>query len=128
MDKRKSLTKKWQLIWKHLCDMAYYRKNISSQLLIPIHDYGSLEKMKNSNSEKFYKMTLDYTWNKISKRRDPEGNFIEPQVVPELTYMYVPRFLFEELGIYMWFKFSFPNCVIHFWEEEMRHWAVNDAV
>jgi hypothetical protein len=43
------------------------------------------------------------------------GAFIEPKVVPELLYIKVPKVLFEDVGIYAWFKYSFPNCKIEFW-------------
>jgi hypothetical protein len=57
-------------------------------------------------------LTLDYTWEKYSKAHG------DPYVVPELKNIYVPRSLFECLGVYAWFQHSFPNCVIEFWEDD----------
>jgi len=54
-----------------------------------------------------------------SARRDPDGNYVDPVVVPELKEIYVPRILFTCLGVFTWFRHSFPNCQILFWEDDM---------
>ena len=105
------LCDKWQSFWYDLCRMAYYRENIVRVLEI----YDDADDYKNCN---YIQLTLDFAWRNISEELDSEGKFVEPQVVEELEELYVPRLLFETLGVYTWFKYSFPNCKIHFWEEE----------
>jgi hypothetical protein len=119
---------KWQTIWQQVCEMAYYKKNIVQQLQIPIDDYDSLITYKNIHRDQFDELMLDFTWKRFSQNRDANGNFIEAMVVPELTFIYVPRILFETIGVYSWFKFSFPNCVICFWEDDMKHYKDNGDV
>ena len=119
---------KWQAIWKQVCEMSFYRKNIVEQLQISIDDYESLLKYKNIYSNEFEKLTLDFTWKQFSQIRDTSGVFIDTKVVPEITFIYVPRILFETLGVYAWFKSSFPFCVICFWEDDMKNYKDDSPV
>ncbi len=96
--------------------MSYHRRSLKEQIVVQPEDYDLIEKYKNTNPTDFDKLTLDYVWKEYSEKRDSNNNFIEPQVVPELRYLFVPRVLFESLGVYTWFRHSFPNCVIMFWE------------
>jgi hypothetical protein len=107
---RDDVVTQWQNVWKQLCTMAYTRENITDQLLII---------PQSSNENTFYErntcpnneeITLDYTWKEFSKK------YHDALVVPELKMIFVPRVLFECLGVYSWFKFSFPNCTIMFWD------------
>ena len=116
----KGKVKQWQSMWQHICDMAYYRKNITDTLYVSENDYTSLLKYRMSNCKNFHKLTLDYEWQKISNLRDDNGDFLEPLVVPELKQIYVPRILFESVGVYPWFKHSFPNCTIMFLEDQFQ--------
>lgn len=103
--------KKWQGVWNQLCLMAYERRYITSKLMIypeTLNEQYFYERNSCKNSDE---LTLDYMWQKYS------GLKKEAQVVPELTRIYVPRSLFECLGVYAWFKHSFPNCKIQFWED-----------
>lgn len=118
---------KWQTIWQQVCEMAYYKKNVVEQLQISVDDYDSLIRYKNNHRDQFDELMLDFTWKQFSQNRDTNGNFIEALVVPELTFIYVPRILFETIGVYSWFKFSFPNCVIYFWEDDMEQ-SIDDGL
>jgi hypothetical protein len=93
----------WQETWQKLCDMAYYRKNVVSEFIVD-GLYDELLKLKNLEE-----LTLDFQWKNYQQ--------LKPLIIPELKYIYVPRILFESLGVYAWFKYSFPNCKIEFWEK-----------
>jgi hypothetical protein len=110
---------KWPVLWRTICEMSYHRSFLTDEIVVPIENYEVLEKYKNINPHEFYTLTLDYMWKQYSVRRDINGNFIEPQIVPELKYLFVPRILFDSLGIRSWFQFSFPNCKVQFWEDVM---------
>ena len=109
---------KWQTVWQQLCDMAYYRKNISPMISVDRDNYYDLLRYRVS-AENFDQITLYYMWKQTSSVQKLDGTPIEPLVVPELLEIYVPRVLFETLGVYQWFKHSFPMCSILFWEDEM---------
>jgi hypothetical protein len=96
----------WQETWQRLCDMAYYRKNVVSEFIVD-GLLGDLEQelLESNNVEE---LTLDFQWQKYQQ--------LKPLVIPELKYIYVPKTLFESLGVYSWFRYSFPNCKIEFWE------------
>lgn len=83
--------------------MAYYRKNVVSEFIVD-GLYDELLKLKNLEE-----LTLDFQWKNYQQ--------LKPLIIPELKYIYVPRILFESLGVYAWFKYSFPNCKIEFWEK-----------
>lgn len=93
----------WQETWQKLCDMAYYRKNVVSEFIVD-GLYEEILKLKNLEE-----LTLDFQWKNYQE--------LKPLIIPELKYIYVPRILFESLGVYAWFKYSFPNCKIEFWEK-----------
>ena len=96
--------------------MSYHRKNIVDSLSIAMCDYQTLLEYSNF-SRNFEEITLEHTWKKTSSTRDSNGSYIETQIVPELTNIYVPKLLFETPGVYNWFKRSFPNCSIEYWED-----------
>ena len=87
--------------------MAYFRKNIKEEIVIPSR--------KIVYSEFFEECKLDYEFKRITSRVNSLGMFIEPKVVPELVYLKAPKVLFEEVGIYAWFRYSFPNCKVELW-------------
>jgi hypothetical protein len=95
----------WQETWKKLCDMAYYRKNVVSEIVTD----GTYEELLQSKN--IEEMSLDFQWKNY--------NSLKPLVINELKYIFVPKILFESLGVYAWFRYSFPNCRIDFWEMEM---------
>lgn len=107
---KKEIILEWQAFWSRLCTMAYTREDIAEELCV----YP-----KTNNEAVFYErnccsnldtLHLDHMWEKYSKQ------YHEALVVPELKKIHVPRALFECLGVYKWFEYSFPNCEITFWE------------
>ena len=118
MDIPSSVIDKWQHVWLQICDMAYDNTNITSQIIIEKSNYAELLKYM-SNSNDFHLITLDYMWEEITleQKRFQMPPYVH--VVPELQAIYVPRILFESLGVYAWFEYSFPNCKILFWEDDM---------
>jgi len=103
---------KWQILWQQICDMSYYRKNIVEEIKTDVSEYDDLYKYQNFNE-----ITLEYIWKFNSSFKNVDGEYLQALVVPELKNIYVPRFLFETLGVFEWFKYSFPNCKILFWED-----------
>ena len=87
--------------------MAYSRTDVRTSIVIPSR--------KIVYSKYFEECKLDHELKRISSAKNTLGNFVEPLIVPELVYVKVPKVLFEEIGIYSWFKYSFPNCKIEFW-------------
>jgi len=120
MEAQSALFVKWPAVWRTICEMSYYRNFLTDEIVIPMENYELLETYKNINPTEFHKLTLDHTWKQYSERRDMNSNFIEPQIVPELKYLFVPRILFDSLGVRSWFQFSFPNCKVEFWEDVMQ--------
>ena len=85
--------------WRtQICDMAYYQKNVVSEIFV-----------EDNNGP-----TLDSVWSEYSKTMI-NNEYIGIHVVPELKKIYVPHDLFDGPGIYMWFAHCFPNCVITTW-------------
>ena len=119
MEIPEEIVQKWQAIWKQVCDMSYRRENITSIIYVPISEYTTLLEYR-KHSTNFDKITLDCEWQKISVILDKHGDFLEALIVPELKEIYVPRILFEAIGVYPWFKHSFPNCTIVFWEDDLE--------
>ena len=54
-------------------------------------------------------LTLESVWEIVSK------NSGDPKVVPELKEVHAPHVLFECIGVYQWFAYSFPNCKLYLW-------------
>lgn len=118
MDVPQDVINKWQVIWQGICDMAYSRKNISDTVLIEKFNYNELLTYM-INARNFEEITLDYKWKQVSSQQNYDGSYVEPHVVPELKEVYVPRILFSTPGVFHWFKHSFPNSSISFWEDDM---------
>jgi|688.fasta_scaffold191439_3 hypothetical protein len=116
MDIPEETIQQWQNIWQNICDMSYHRKDIVDSIRISMCDYQTLLEYSHF-SRNFEQITLEHTWKKTSSLLDSNGTYIETQIVPELTKIYVPKLLFETFGVYAWFKQSFPNCSIEFWED-----------
>ena len=115
----------WQVVWHKLCSMAYTRSNICRSIVIKpgpmiINNRYVLDKRELSHSREYSrieplnrdKLTLEYMWKKYSHAY---GNKY-PEVVPELKELVVPYSLFVCLGVNSWFRHSFPNCKVRFWE------------
>lgn len=118
MDVPQNVIIKWQFIWQKICDMAYSRKRISDRVLIEKFNYTELLNYM-INSSNFEQITLDYIWKQVSSQKNSDGSYVEALIVPELKEIYVPRILFSTPGVFHWFKHSFPNCSISYWEDDM---------
>lgn len=117
----------WQSVWEAICQMAYENRDNISQIITEPDDMDIEGVQNNNRNEKehshYYSkklpgndelITLDYMWKRYSnKYKDLQ----ELYVVPEFTRLHVPRSLFESLGVIQWFRHSFPNCQVTFWEE-----------
>lgn len=111
---RDDVIQKWQDVWQHICEMAYERKNIVEKLIIEQDNPNEAAFYERNKCDNEDKLTLEYTWANYSR------TYKDALVVPELKFIFVPRSLFECLGVYAWFKYSFPNCSICFWEDGHR--------
>jgi hypothetical protein len=94
----------WRSVWNQICDMAYYKKNIVSQILVEVDELSMDDP------------TLDSVWAEYSKTKIDDA-YIGIHVIPELQKIFVPRELFEAPGVYTWFSHCFPNCVVTFWDD-----------
>ena len=107
---------RWQGFWRRLLGMAYERSNITDQLFAEScgEDSQNLNIWKLHYKAEF--LTFEYMWKKYSQRRDENGNYIQPLVVPELKFLYVPFHLFQCVGVDSFMKHCFPNCTVSYWE------------
>lgn len=101
----------WQQLWKSICEMAYCQTYVFEEIITKPHFSEKVD-------TKFYNrdqtgITLDFIWKQYSNHYGTKMPF----VIPMFKRLHVPRALFEELGVYSWFDYSFPNCKITFWEE-----------
>lgn len=93
----------WQNIWKDVCEMAYEKATPIEKIIIEPNEFQYTEEN-----------TLTYMWKKYSKKHGP----IMPGIVYEFKELYVPKVLFEDLGIQTWFRYSFPNCKVSYWQTD----------
>ena len=106
---RNDVINQWQRLWNTLCQMAYTREGIVEELCVYPSSNNEAAFYERNSCDNFEQLTLDYVWTEYSKK------FHTVLEVPELKKIYVPRALFECLGVYKWFEYSFPNCEIKFW-------------
>lgn len=117
----------WSQVWETICKMAYEGKQTTSAILttpsfmmveesandnLSEGEHSSYYRKKYPDNE--YDITLDCTWKKYSRMY---SHMKDPLINLGFERLHVPRPLFESLGIYPWFRYSFPNCKITFWEE-----------
>jgi len=102
---------KWQKVWKQVLDMAYNGSHIESVISIP---YDSIEydilKFWMKNDRESEQLTLEYVWKQYD---DTTLN-----VVPQLKTIYVPKILFDCLGVNTFMQTCFPCCQLVFWEDK----------
>lgn len=113
----------WQTVWDQICKMAYDGTNICETIITRpglMHMDG--EMIYNSNHSDEYKklkyvnsdfLTLDNIWKQYSHLYGTA----EVKIIPEFKKLVVPRSLYECLGVKSWFRYSFPNCHVVFWDE-----------
>jgi hypothetical protein len=115
----------WKVVWEKICRMAYENEKPVSEL-IAVPDYVRMEgiavPMDETQQSHYYNrqipinsdvITLDHMWKYYSKVHSTKI----PNVVPEFEKLHVPRSLFQSLGVGPWFRHSFPNCTVTFWNE-----------
>ncbi len=108
---------KWKSTWCQLLDMAYHGKNVSAYLFVNNFNYHDLY-VWSKNEPEFEKLTFDYYWKQYSQLRGSNGAYLEPNIVPELKEMYIPRILFNTIGINTFIKICIPTCSITYWEDD----------
>ncbi len=115
----------WQYVWDLICKMAYEGTGICEKIVTSpgiLHINGEVikdntelrhasEYAKTSYMNTYF-LTLDNIWKQYSKFYGTKM----PGIVPELTEIVVPFALYNELGVNPWFRHSFPNCKVTFWE------------
>lgn len=97
--------------------MAYYRKGIRTKIFVQPNNYHDLYVWSKSHSD-FERLTFDYMWKSYSHLSGSNSKYIEPTEVPEFESLFVPRILFDTLGVNTLFKKVFPNCEIQYWEDD----------
>ena len=115
----------WQYVWDKVCKMAYEKTDICEKIITRpgfIHLNGEVinNKTELEHSREYeraqplntYFLTLDNIWKQYSTFHGVKM----PEIIPEFKELVVPRALFESIGIDNWFRYSFPNCTVKFWE------------
>jgi hypothetical protein len=116
----------WQGLWDRICRMAYEKKDICEKIITTngiLHMDGQIVEDNRQyvhshiyNREKpinSYFLTLDNIWKQYSSFHGAQM----PHVIPELKELVVPYSLYNCLGVQSWFRHSFPNCKVYFWDE-----------
>jgi hypothetical protein len=115
----------WKVVWDKICKMSYELEPPVAEIVTTpdrVRIEGIAVPMTEQKQSEFYSrqiptnsdvITLDHMWSYYSKKHGVEV----PEIVPEFKKLHVPRALFKSLGIGPWFRHSFPNCEITFWEE-----------
>lgn len=116
MEVPKDVVEKWQATWRKLLDMAYHRKNIASQFWTENTHYDELY-LWSRYARNFDKIQFETTWEKYDVK-DSNGYYIDPQCIQEVELIYVPRILFETLGIKTFLETCFPNAQVSYWEDD----------
>ena len=103
---------KWQKVWLALCEMVYIPESKKYSKIIVKSEVNDNEDAKLYN----YKLvsnqdliTFEHVWRKFDN--------LELLVCTELEELYVPKILFECMGIKYLLQSSFPNCEVKFWED-----------
>ena len=104
--------KKWQKVWLALCDMAYTPGAQTYERIIVRSDLSDkqdamLYSLKMATNQDL--ITFEHVWKKFDK--------YQLLVCNELKELYVPKVLFECLGVKYLLQTSFPNCEVKFWED-----------
>jgi hypothetical protein len=102
----------WQRAWRVICDMAYDSNAIQYETITIHSDDSDREDARAYGGytvQNQHLICLDEVWRSYDKKA--------PFVNKTLKQVYVPRVLFNCLGVQNWFKFSFPNCEVHYWPE-----------
>lgn len=101
----------WQKVWDCILTMAYLKTNKVEKLLVFTKDSSDNSYYKRKIPRNYHDITFEYAWFEFCRKYKGES-----QVVPELKEIFVPKSLFECPGVYSFFMYCFPNCVIKFWD------------
>jgi hypothetical protein len=116
MEVPQHVIQKWQAVWRKLLDMAYHGKDVTRQFLTDNTHYDDLY-IWSKHARNFEQIQFISTWRKYDIK-DSDGNYIDPIQVPQLEHLYVPRILFDCLGIDTFMSECFPKCVVTYWEDD----------
>lgn len=116
----------WQQVWDRICRMAYEGKDVCEKIVTkPGLTYIDGKIISNSTESyhnriyrnvepiNYYFLTLENVWKQYSQLYHPS----DPKVIPEFKELVVPYCLYNCLGVQSWFRHSFPNCKVYFWDE-----------
>lgn len=116
----------WQQLWHNICKMAYEGEGVCEKIItrpgllsidgkIVANSSESMHSRQYGKTEPInsYFITLENVWRQYSEFHGPE----QPKVIPELKELVVPYELFNCLGVQSWFRYSFPNCKVFYWDE-----------
>lgn len=122
---REETVDKWIDVWSTICEMCYNGSLITESITVLPGSIQIDEELSLNPSEKehceIYRMrdflnheviSLDHTWKKFSNEAGPRNLL----VIPEFKNLYVPRCLFDSLGVKQWFRYCFPDCKVTYWE------------
>lgn len=116
----------WQDVWDKICKMAYEGKDVCEKIVTRpgiLHINGQVlhDSTESTHSREYnrhtpvnsYFLTLENVWKQYSSFYGSQM----PQVVSEFKELIVPYSLYNCLGVQSWFRHSFPNCKVYFWDE-----------
>lgn len=116
----------WQHLWDKICRMAYEKKDICERIIAHpgiMHINGRVvsDKRESTHSREYnrrepvnsYFLTLENVWKQYSLFHGTQM----PYEIPEFKELVVPYSLYNCLGVQSWFRHSFPNCKVYFWDE-----------
>jgi len=101
----------WKDVWDAVLNMAYLQKDKVERIIVTSENPKDNEYYSKKIPSNYHDITFESAWLNFCAK-----NKIESQVVPQLKEIFVPKALFECLGVYSFFMYSFPNCVIKFWD------------
>jgi hypothetical protein len=113
----------WQCVWDKICRMAYEGRDVCESIVTKpgityvdgkiVEGLSHSQMYSNNDPINHYFLTLENIWKQYSQLYPYEY----PKVIPELKELVVPYHLYNCLGVRSWFKHSFPNCVVTYWEQ-----------
>jgi len=102
----------WQNVWKVVCEMGYNPEAVQYTSIAVHSDVSDKEDVKAYGYytvQNQHLICLDTVWRDYDR--------LVPFVNKNLKSIYVPRVLFNCMGVVNWFYYSFPNCEVKFWDE-----------
>jgi hypothetical protein len=105
--------KQWQDVWKKLCSLAYNNLDRETDKITVFSSVSEAEddafyERNSTRIRNHHLLCFDQIWRSYDS--------MTPTVNTTLRYIYVPRVLFDVLGINSFMKEVFPNCEVVFWK------------